>query len=167
MISEKCSEKDKDAVLDQRLAGQPQPSFGWTRKWWRGGDRTANATVSLTLGTIILAAANLGMLIEMHFAAHRQHKDTVSALGKTEATIAALKYQGNTMNGQLQEMEVARRPWVTADISFSQGATFSDRGVAFGLNFILRNIGLNPAWGFVGINAYPFPQPVTTEVLVV
>lgn len=122
------------------------------RKWWRGGDRL------LALGTIILAAANLGMLVEMRFSNQQQHEDTIAALAKTDATIAAQNAQAKIMQGQLQEMEVAQRPWVTADITPSQDAIFNDQGASFGLQFFFRNTGRSPAWAFISINAFPLPE---------
>lgn len=120
----------------------------WPRRWWRGGDhnrRTANATVLLTLGTLVLAAVNLGMLLEMRRGGDQQHMDTIAVLRKTDATIAALNEQAVVMRGQLDEMRATRRPWLTMDARVTENLYYNVNGVNIGLTFTLRNTGLTPA----------------------
>jgi len=122
--------------------------FGWPYRYWRRGEhirRTANFTVLLALGTLALALVNLGMLIEMRHGGDRQHEDTLAALGKTDATIAAMQGQSEIMRGQLNEMEIARRPWVTADFGIAGPLEMQDGALTTTLGIILRNTGQTPA----------------------
>ncbi|HEY3910649.1 MAG TPA: hypothetical protein VGM07_12265 [Stellaceae bacterium] len=67
-----------------------------------------------------------------------------SASQQTDRTIAALTAQANVMRGQLDEMEITRRPWVTA--TFGAGPlTMSDGSVSLPTTIILRNTGQTPA----------------------
>jgi len=55
--------------------------------------------------------------------------------------------QANIMRGQLNEMELARRPWVTTDISIppTMSITFENTDLHITTQLILRNTGQSPA----------------------
>jgi hypothetical protein len=82
----------------------------------------------LALGTVALAVFTLAALLVTHAdnkaiideaitTATQQHNDTLGALTKTDSTIAALKLQADVMRGQLNEMLISRRAWVSADFA--------------------------------------------------
>jgi len=82
------------------------------RNWWRGGDhqrRTANATVLLALGTLVLAGVNMGMLIEMRLASY----DTKKAIDATNRLADAAQINndlGQRANISLRDIIIYRVP---------------------------------------------------------
>lgn len=127
----------------------------WPRQWWRSGDhnrRTANATVLLALGTLALAAVNLGMLVEMRRGGGQQHADTLAALGKTDDTILAIKTQGGLMREQLEQMRIAAavtkddsRAIVVDSITIDGPIEQKGTEIIFGLGCKFKNVGKTTA----------------------
>jgi hypothetical protein len=134
-----------------------RPPCPWWRFWQRWKDfhkLTAYATLFLALGTAALAIFSLVTLLVTHadtrrlikearIASKQQHTDTLTALGKTDATIAAMKSQAEIMQGQLDEMRTDRRAWVgpligklTDALKFNQEAQ---------MVISLQNTGREPA----------------------
>lgn len=66
---------------------------------------------------------------------------------RTAATnqYGAMTTQQGIMGGQLAEMEIARRPWVTADFSIVSPILFNNGSVTMTFKAIARNIGQTPA----------------------
>ena len=104
-------------------------------------------------GTIIALAAAAGVaawgIIQAHIDTNRALRDARTAAvrqhAETDASIAALKEQSGIMRGQLNEMEIARRPWVTADISLTDQITLQDGSISLPTLITLRNTGQTPA----------------------
>jgi hypothetical protein len=134
----------------------PPPSPPWWRFWGDPEALTAKATLLLALGTVALAfftrqallvthADNKAIIAEARTTATQQHNDTLAALAKTDSTIAALNAQANVMRGQLNEMDIARRPWVTANIAPTDQITTQDGSISISTLITLRNTGQTPA----------------------
>jgi hypothetical protein len=67
---------------------------------------------AVALGAITVSYQETrSFLREARFAAAEQHTDTLAALAKTDAQIAALKEQTDTLRGQLAEMKTASAIW--------------------------------------------------------
>src|SRR6516162_566030 len=49
---------------------------------------------------------------ETRHGSEQQRQDTLTALSKTDVTIAALQEQAKVMRGQLDELRVEQRPWL-------------------------------------------------------
>jgi hypothetical protein len=89
-----------------------------------------------------------------------------SAVGQSGETIATMKAQADIMRGQLNEMEIARRPWVTADIKIVGQLTMRDGGsVEIQTIIILRNPGQTPATetSIDGVGFLPIAPFTTAE----
>jgi hypothetical protein len=125
-------EKHEDDATHQRKL------VDWTR-------RLAYTTGALAIATFIVACFSGWQAREMHSGADQQHRDTLAALGKTDATIVAMESQAAIMQGQLNEMEIARRPWVTADIFITGEITLQEGSVTIPTLIALRNTGQTPA----------------------
>jgi hypothetical protein len=164
-MSEEPNTEKRTDLGARRLGRIARRAREWPRKWSRGGDRTANATVLLALGTVTLALVNFFMLIEMHFSAHKQHKDTISALHKTNDTITALKEQKATMQGQLDEMRAEQRPWLFApEISLQSPISRDTNGIRIPLRFKITNTGRLPARNvFINLTAFAKPPNNLTQ----
>jgi hypothetical protein len=115
----------------------------WTR-------RLAYTTGALAIATFIVACFSGWQAWEMRSGADQQHRDTLAALAKTDATIAAMQGQAEIMRGQLRVMEIDKRPWVAIDAAIPD--TFraihaDDQNAAMSLtvDFILSNTGEAPA----------------------
>jgi hypothetical protein len=77
-----------------------------------------------------------------------------------------MKAQADIMRGQLNEMEIARRPWVTADINIVGQLTMRDGGsVEIQTIIILRNPGQTPATetSIDGVGFLPIAPFTTAE----
>jgi hypothetical protein len=88
------------------------------RDWFTFGALIGAATAAV-LTLIVTHCDTRDLISETHSAADQQHRDTVSALGKTDATIAALQEQTAIMRGQLDEMQIdasIRRAELTANM---------------------------------------------------
>jgi hypothetical protein len=68
-----------------------------------------------------------------------------SAVGQSGETIGTMKAQADIMRGQLNEMEIARRPWITADFGIAGPLEMKDGALTTTLGIILRNTGQTPA----------------------
>jgi hypothetical protein len=139
--------------------------------WWEA--LTARATLVLAGGTVALAIVTLVALLVTHadtrglikrtrIASDQQHTDTLTALNKTDAQIAALQEQAKTMSNQLKlsrdEFAATQRPWISIDsmtpfapLSFVNGGS----DLAGTLEFVLTNSGRTPA-----VHVFPFVNPV-------
>jgi hypothetical protein len=106
----------------------------------------------------------------------QQHADTLTALDKTDATVAALQAQAQAMRGQLDAMQADQRAWVKvvkAEPSVDQliprnGLYFAgpDKVGFLPLHFVLRNVGRSPAFKvIVGVwpQFGPAPSDLTKE----
>src|SRR5580704_3737981 len=66
----------------------------------------------VALGAIVASYQETNSFLrEARSAAAEQHTDTLAALAKTDAQIAALKEQTDTLRGQLAEMKTASAIW--------------------------------------------------------
>jgi hypothetical protein len=82
------------------------------------------------------------------------------------ATDEHIAKQAEVMQGQLNEMEIARRPWVTADINLGDELTMRDEGfVEIQTIIILRNPGQTPATetSIGGVGFLPIAPFTTAE----
>jgi hypothetical protein len=121
-------------------------------RWWRQADhqrRTANATALLAAGTILLAMFSVLTLVVTHsdtarlieearVASKQQHDDTLTALRKTDATIAAMQTQADIMRA-------AQRPWVKVALQIAGPLTFTSEEARVLIAFVLTNAGNSPA----------------------
>jgi hypothetical protein len=128
-------------------------------QWWRQADpqrRTANATVLLAGGTILLAMFSLLTLFVTHrdtarlisdarVASKQQHGDTLMALQKTDATVAAMQTQADIMRA-------AQRPWVKVALEIAGPLTFTPEEARVAIAFVLMNTGNSPA---VNVEVHP------------
>jgi len=153
-----------------------QPPRPWWKFWQRWQDLhklTAYATLLLALGTAALAIFSLVTLLVTHadtrrlikearIASKQQHTDTLTALNKTDAQIAALQEQAKTMSNQLNlsrdEFAATQRPWISIDsmkpvapLSFVNGGS----DLVGTLNFVLTNSGRTLA-----VHVFPWVNPV-------
>jgi hypothetical protein len=99
-------------------------------------------------------------ITEAHTSANQQHQDTLSALSKTDANIAALNGQASIMNDQSRvsrdEFTATNRPWISIDsMKISSPLVFGDNGnITVSVQFSLTNSGHTPAI-FVNPNVIP------------
>jgi hypothetical protein len=91
------------------------------REWSTFSALIATATAAI-LTLIVTHCDTRDLISETQSAADQQHRDTVSALGKTDATIAAVQEQTAIMRGQLDEMQIdasIRRAELSATIKIN------------------------------------------------
>jgi hypothetical protein len=151
----------------------PRPRWKFWQRWQDFHKLTAYATLLLALGTAALATVSLVTLLVTHadtrrlikearIASKQQHTDTLTALNKTDAQIAALQEQAKTMSNQLNlsrdEFAATQRPWISIDsmtpsapLSFVNGGNY----LAGTLDFVLTNSGRTPA-----VHVFPWVTPV-------
>jgi hypothetical protein len=98
-------------------------------------------------------------------ASDQQHMDTLTALSKTDISVAALKRQTEIMGGQLDEMRFGRRPWVTMDSS-PDDLDYNENGIQVGIQVVLRNTGVTPAMNvIITLAAFPIlPSDLPQEM---
>jgi hypothetical protein len=173
------TETDAGAVpnLFGQMVRQVWYELGRPYRWWHTGDRTANATAVLALVTVSLVLVNLLMLVEMRRSGDQQHKDTVSALSKTDTTIAALEAQAEIMRGQLDIMKTdsaIKKNDLAAKMTMVIERNIEAEG--FSITARWTNNGKTDAIGFKGwddfkiftnkseIETFPFLDPITSGV---
>jgi hypothetical protein len=173
------TETDAGAVPNRfsQMVRQVRYELGRPYRWWHGGDPTANATAVLAVVTLSLVLVNVGMLFEMRRSGDQQHKDTISALAKTDTTIAALEAQAEVLRGQLDVMKtdsVIKKNDLAAKMTM-----VIERNITAGEFTITAhwtNNGKTDAIGFKGwddfkvftdnneMNSFPFSDPITSGV---
>jgi hypothetical protein len=134
----------------------PQPPRPWWKFWQRWQDfhkLTAYATLLLALGTAALAIFSLVTLLVTHadtrrlikearIASNQQHTDTLTALGKTDATIAAMK-ESNRINRE--SYTYSQRAWVSCNVVMADDLIFDVNGASVTLGCVFNNTGHSPA----------------------
>jgi hypothetical protein len=110
-------------------------------------------TYSVNLGTFIgVSAYTVITLVIMII--------TVVQFGSTQRfnkkQIRAMNGQLTVMSGQLNEMEITRRPWITADFRIAGPLEMKDGALTAMLGIVLRNTGQTPAIRTdIAIDAFP------------
>jgi len=103
-----------------RIREGQNASYSQAAKYERSKKKRDNRTV---IALVVAAAVALGGIVvthrdtlkairETHTAADQQHADTLAALVKNDATVAAMKEQADATRGQLDEMRAQQRPWI-------------------------------------------------------
>jgi hypothetical protein len=134
------SEHHKTSANDQTEQSAHQRELvRWTRN-------LAWVTGALAAATFIVAAFSGWQVYQGRIAADQQHADTLTALSKTDVTIAALNSQVGIMRGQLDEMRAGQRPWVSLNTALKSGLVWNKDGLPmFNISYKIRNVGKTPA----------------------
>jgi hypothetical protein len=145
--------RQRDSKQNSKDTSHQRDLVKWTRN-------LAYTTGGLAVATFAVAGFAGWQAWEMRSGADQQHHDTLTALGKTDATIAALNGQARVMNDQLtvsqNEFTATNRPWISIDsMKISSPLVFGDNGnITLSVHFSLANSGHTPAI-FVNPNLIP------------
>jgi hypothetical protein len=125
------------------------PFLDWPRRWWAAGEptrRTANATALLAFSTLVLAAINIGLLVEARHAA-RDTKKAIDATNRlanaAEQYATEAKILAASAKRSVTLAETSQRAWI-APINFRL-VDLADTDDPLKVRVTYQNVGREPA----------------------
>jgi hypothetical protein len=153
-------ERDLECLRDQRKSQEDNDDTTQKRDlvvWTR---RLAYTTGALAFATVVVASFAGWQAWETRSGANQQHRDSLAALGRTDAQIATMQTQAEIMRGQLQVLQVdseIRKSELAAKVDFHIGEKVfveSAKPIRWEITVVWENKGKTDAMKVTGWNDF-------------